>query len=66
MAAPKTLKTIIDDEEIKLELIEGINSKDTTKTWKAIRVQIGDYSSLVFTSKFEMTYIEKLLEDKIS
>lgn len=48
----------------KLEIIHGKQKKDPTKEWKALKVTIGDWSTVFFPkSKFEMDYIEKTLEE---
>lgn len=65
MALPTTLNTIIEDDTTKLEIVEGISKKDKNRTWKALKITIGEWSTLVFpTSRFEMEYIENLVNDK--
>lgn len=35
------------------------------KEWEAIRVEVGDWSTLIFPkSKFELDYIKKLLQEQ--
>jgi len=48
---------------IEIKVIEGIG-KESKKPWKGISVNIGDWSQLVFAkTKFEMDYIEQILEE---
>lgn len=50
------------NDDIKVEIISG-ESKKTGKTYEAIKLTIGDWSSLVFPrSVFEMNYIKSVLE----
>lgn len=57
------VKTLLDDETTVIEIIEGESKKNKGQKWRAIRLSIGDWSTLVFPrSKFEMEYIERLTE----
>jgi len=48
----------------KIEIVTGIG-KESKKEWKAIKVVVGDWQTLVFPkTKFEMDYIEKTIEDE--
>ncbi len=52
-------------QNVKVEIVTGTNKKDKTKTWKALKVTIGEWSQLIFTkSTFEMSYIEKELSQE--
>lgn len=49
-------------ENVTVEIVEGI-SKKSGKDYQAIKLTIGDWSSLVFPrSAFEMNYIKEQLE----
>lgn len=66
MAAPQTIHTISEDELTSVTIIEGQNKTDPKKTWKAISIKIGDWSTLVFPkTKFEMDYILQQLGDRV-
>lgn len=48
---------------MKLEIVKG-ESKKTGKEYRALKVSIGDWSTLVFPrSRFEMDYIENYLRE---
>lgn len=52
----------MNNSNVKVEIATGQQKKDTSKTWKGLRISIGDWSTLVFPkSNFEMEYIEKTL-----
>lgn len=49
-------------EKINIEVVEG-NSKKSGNSYKAIKLSVGEWSTLVFPrSSFEMNYIEKIIE----
>lgn len=49
-------------DNVNVEIIEG-ESKKTGKAYQAIKLTIGDWSSLVFPrSSFEMNYIKGVLD----
>lgn len=50
------------NDDIKVSIVTG-TSKKTGKEYTAIKLEIGDWSSLVFPrSAFEMGYIQGVLE----
>ena len=54
------------NENTTVEIITGtIKQGDNKgKEWKAIKLHIGDWSTVIFTkTNFEMQYIEKVLND---
>lgn len=49
-------------DQVHIEIISG-KSQKTGKSYEAIKLTIGDWSSLVFPrSSFEMNYIKSILE----
>lgn len=46
-------------KEVKVEVVSG--KSKAGKDYKALRVQVGEYETLIFPSKFEMRYIESVL-----
>jgi len=54
----------VNNENVKIEVQTGTQKKDASKTWKGLRISIGDWSTLIFPkSNFEMEYIEKTLAE---
>lgn len=52
----------MENSDINVEIVEGTGKK-TGKPYSAIKLTIGDWSSLVFPrSSFEMNYIKGVLE----
>lgn len=53
------------NSNVKVEIVTGKWKSDESKTWKGVKVTVGDWSTLVFPqSQFETEYIEKYLADK--
>lgn len=49
--------------DASLEVITKPSKKDPEKTWTALFIKVGEWSTLVFPkSRFEMDYIQKQLE----
>lgn len=52
-------------EQVEVTVISGNQKKDPSKTWEALSVKVGDWSTIIFPkSKFEMDYIKSILEAK--
>lgn len=50
-------------KDIKVEIVDGI-SKKSGNAYQAVKLSIGEWSSLVFPrSSFEMNYIKDILEN---
>lgn len=57
----EVVKTLFDDEKTLVEIVEGESKEQKGRKWRAVRLTIGDWSTLIFPkSKFEMDYIENL------
>ena len=51
------------NEQVDVTIISGKQKKDPSKTWEAVSVKVGDWSTIIFPkSKFEMDYIKSVLE----
>lgn len=49
---------------LSVSLVDG-KSKKTGKSYTAIKLEIGEWNTLVFPrSQFELNYIKKILEEK--
>lgn len=51
--------------EIKIEIATGTVKKEGPRkgsTWEGVRITVGDYSTLVFPSPFELRYVKEQLE----
>lgn len=62
--APQTAPQAADDD-IVVEVYNGV-SKKSKKPFKALKVQIGQYRTLVFPTPLEMWYIEAYLRGDTS
>lgn len=52
------------NKTISVSLIEG-KSKKSGKTYNAIKLEIGDWNTLVFPrSRFELNYIKSIIDSK--
>lgn len=51
----------INSERAHLEMYNGVG-KASGKPFECLKVVIGDYTTLVFPSKFEMDYIKKYIQ----
>jgi len=48
-----------------IEIVSGQWKSDATKTWEAVKITVGDWSTIVFPkSKFELEHIKAVLENK--
>lgn len=55
----------MDINEVKVELISGTWKKDETKTWSAVKVTVGTWSTMIFPkTSFEMDYIKTILGEQ--
>lgn len=53
----------MDNTKMTIEIQEGKQKKDPSKKWRAVKVEIGSWSTLIFPkSNFEMDYIEKVIQ----
>jgi len=53
------------NSNIKVEIVSGHWKSDETKTWEAVKVTVGDWSTIIFPkSQFETKYIKDYLENK--
>lgn len=54
----------MNNSNVNVEIISGKQKKDPSKTWQALRLTIGEWSTVIFTkSKFELEYIKKSIEE---
>lgn len=59
------------DNKLIIDIVEGTNKKDPSKKWKALKIEIGEWSKLIFVgserpliqSNFELEYIEKVIKE---
>jgi hypothetical protein len=59
------------ENKLVIDIVEGTNKKDSTKKWKALKIEIGEWSKLIFVgsdrpliqSNFELEYIEKVINE---
>lgn len=56
----------MENQNISISVIDG-ERKDGKGKWKALKVEIGEWSTVVFPrTRFEMNYIEKIINAKKS
>lgn len=54
----------MNNKNVKVEIIGGKQKKDPSKTWEAVRLTVGEWSTVIFAkSKFELDHIKKSLEE---
>lgn len=54
----------MNNSNVNVEIISGKQKKDPSKTWEAVRLTIGEWSTVIFAkSKFELDHIKKAIEE---